>query len=105
MEYESIKIDQYFYIPDGTLLAPYFNPRDSMSDLPFDLVDGFSVASGIIKPGVESIIHYHPHVAQLYFVLSRELLIKIKDSSRDDLYEVLVKKMKRYFPKRIRLFS
>lgn len=38
-----------FQVPDGTLVSPFFNPKDSQSGLPFDLLDSFSIAGGRIE--------------------------------------------------------
>ncbi len=38
-------------VPDGTLVSPFLNAKDSESDVPFDLLDGFSLAAVIRLPG------------------------------------------------------
>lgn len=75
-------------IPDGTLIAPFLNPKDSMSGLPFDLVDGFSVAQGKIVGNSSSQIHVHPHVDQVIYVLSGRITLKIKGKQEEAPYEV-----------------
>lgn len=36
--------------PDGTVVYPVLNSKDITSDLPWDLVDGFSNAAGDVEP-------------------------------------------------------
>lgn len=79
---------KFFLIPDGTLLDPFLNPKDSMSNLPFDLVDGFSVAKGKIKGKTKSKIHLHPHVDQMIYVLSGQISLKMKGGMDEEPYEV-----------------
>ena len=69
-------LNNWFPIPDGTLLSPFFNPKDSMSGLPWDLTDAFSVAAGEI--GEEASIVYNPVVMQLTYVLSGRLEAVVK---------------------------
>ena len=40
------KIASPFQVPDGTLVSPFLNAKDSESGLPFNLLDGFSLAAG-----------------------------------------------------------
>ena len=42
-------IRDWIKVPDGTLVAPFFNPKDCTSKLPWDLVDAYSIAAGEIK--------------------------------------------------------
>jgi len=65
-------------IPDGTLLSPLLNPKDSESGLPFDLLDGFSLAAGVIDPGARSRVHLIPFSTQVTFVLAGSLAVKMK---------------------------
>ena len=74
---------EFYKIPDGTLLSPFLNPKDSMSKLPFDLIDGFSMGMGIIEKNTNSKIHVHPHVDQVTFVLSGKITLKMK-SDKDE---------------------
>jgi len=79
---------EMFRIPDGTLLSPFLNPKDSMSNLPFDLIDGFSMAKGIIEKNTSSKIHVHPHVDQVTFVLSGNIILKMKGDQDEKPYDV-----------------
>jgi mannose-6-phosphate isomerase-like protein (cupin superfamily) len=72
-----ITMDNWFQVPDGTSLAPFFNPKDCMSQLPWDLADAFSVAAGEIAE--EASIVVHPVVTQLTYVLSGRLEVILKE--------------------------
>lgn len=69
----------FFTVPDGTLVNPFLNSKDIMSGLPWDLLDGLSVAAGQIDAGVVSEIHVHPYVSVVTVLLSGELKIRMKD--------------------------
>lgn len=71
-------IAQAFRIPDGTLVAPFLNPRDAKSGLPFTLLDGVSLSAGIIEPRSASKITIMPHVAQITFVRRGDLEVHMK---------------------------
>jgi mannose-6-phosphate isomerase-like protein (cupin superfamily) len=73
------KIDQGYQVPDGTIVSPFLNSRDSESDLPWDLVEGFSIAGGEIAPNSKSKIHVMPLVQQVTFVLRGKLEVCMKD--------------------------
>ena len=45
------EIRDFFRVPDGTLVAPFLNSKDDNSDLPFDLLNGFSISAGEIEAG------------------------------------------------------
>ncbi len=77
------KIPNPFRVPDGTLVSPFLNPKDGESGLPFDLLNGFSLAAGTLEPGMHSKIHFMPHAAQVTFVRSGSLTMKMKGP--DDL--------------------
>lgn len=47
-------IDKGFQVPDGTIVSPFLNSQDSESDLPWDLVKGFSLSAGVIAPNSKS---------------------------------------------------
>lgn len=81
-------MDNWFQAPDGTSLSPMFNPKDCMSNLPWDLTDNFSVAVGEIEE--EASIVCHPVVTQLTFVLSGKLkvIMKEKDEAVPSTYFV-----------------
>jgi hypothetical protein len=68
----------FFQVPDGTLVSPFLNSKDSKSDLPFDLLDGFSIAAGIILGHRRSKIHIFPLVTQVTFVKTGKLRVKMK---------------------------
>jgi mannose-6-phosphate isomerase-like protein (cupin superfamily) len=50
-------------VPDGTLLSEVLR------------VDGFSLAAGVIEPGLSSKIHLHPFVTQVTYVQSGRLIV------------------------------
>lgn len=77
-----------FRVPDGTLVSPFLNAKDSESGLPFDLLDEFSVASGIIGPLVESKIQVLPFVTQVTYVLEGELTAIMREPGENSTYEV-----------------
>jgi hypothetical protein len=74
----------FFRVPDGTLVNPFLNPKDSMSGLPWDTLDGLSVAAGCIDPGIASEIHVHPFVSQVTVQISGSLDIHMKDPGNAD---------------------
>jgi hypothetical protein len=49
---------------------PIPNAKDSQSDLPFKLLDGFSLAWGVIDPSSCSKIHLMPFVTRVTVVKS-----------------------------------
>ena len=67
-----------FRVPDGTWVSPFLNAKDSQSDLPFHLLDGFSLAAGVIDPTSRSKIHVMPFVTQVTFVRSGNLAVRMK---------------------------
>lgn len=69
----------FFEVPDGTLVNPFLNPKDVMSGLPWDILDGLSIAAGQVNPGVISQIHIHPFVTQVTVLLSGSLDVHMKD--------------------------
>ncbi|MBN2347834.1 MAG: cupin domain-containing protein [Bacteroidales bacterium] len=79
---------EFFEIPDGTMLSAFLNPKDSTSNLPFNLIDGFSVAYGIIKKHESSKIHVHPYVDQVTYVLSGKITLRMKGKNDNDSYPV-----------------
>lgn len=76
--------DKFFPVPDGTLVNPFLNPKDAMGGLPWDLLDGLSIAAGQIDPGVTSQIHVHPYVSQVTVILSGRVDIIMKDPGNGD---------------------
>jgi len=81
----------HFKIPDETLISPFLNPKDSMSDLPFHLIDGFSLAHGVVKGNSKSKIHVHPHVDQVTYVLSGKIILNMKGDVDQDFYQLELK--------------
>jgi hypothetical protein len=79
-------IKKGFPIPDGTIVYPFLNPKDSESGLPWDLIEGFSLAAGVIAPHTESKIQVLPLAAQVTFVLDGKLDIRIKDTESREPY-------------------
>lgn len=80
MAHKSDKIfsaDIWITVPDGTKLAPFFNPKDCTSKLPWDLLDSVSMAMGEIQ--TESSIHVMPLVTQITYVLSGTLEVVLKE--------------------------
>lgn len=75
-----------FCVPDGTLVAPFLNSKGSQSGLPFDLIDGFSIAAGIIEPNTRSKIHFAPFVTQVTYVLEGTITITMKDPEFSEPY-------------------
>ena len=76
-----------FKVPDGTVVYPFLNAKDSTSGLPPDLLDGFSIAAGDIGPYTASKIHVMPHVTQVTFVICGDLQIIMKDPRVDEAYQ------------------
>jgi hypothetical protein len=83
------RIDTPHVVPDGTLVAPFLNARDSTSGLPFDLLDGFSLAAGTIAPHSRSKIHVMPFVAQVTFVRRGTLTARMKAAADREPYLVV----------------
>lgn len=52
-------IEEGFVVPDGTKVYPFLNEKDSMSNLLFDILYGFSIAAGDISTDTRSKIHVH----------------------------------------------
>lgn len=74
----------FFKVPDGTLINPFLNPRDLMSGLPWDVLEGLGIAAGYIEPGIVSEIHLHPFISQVTVLLSGSLDIHMKDSGDEE---------------------
>ena len=79
-------IENFVRVPDGTLVAPFLNSKDSNSGLPADLLGDISIAAGIIESGVRSKIHVMPLVTQITFVMQGTLEVYMKDSQIDEPY-------------------
>jgi len=85
-------IPKPFRVPDGTLVSPFLNPKDNLSNLPFNLFDGFSIAYGLIKPRTSSKIHILPHVLQVTYVLQGKLKVSMKGPRDSKPYSLTAKK-------------
>ena len=83
-------IDRGFQVPDGTIVSPFLNYKDSESDLTWDLVEGFSISAGEIAPNSKSKIHVMPLVQQVTFVLSGKLEVCMKDINTSAPYTLEV---------------
>jgi hypothetical protein len=81
-------IENTIRVPDGTLVSPFLNSKDITSGLPFELVDGFSIAAGEIETGVSSSIHIMPFVTQVTFVRRGSLRICMCEKDSDSRYEL-----------------
>jgi hypothetical protein len=79
-------------VPDGTLVAPFLNARDSTSGLPFDLLEGFSLAAGTIPAHSHSRIHVMPFVAQVTFVRHGTLTVWMKAAADREPYRLVAQK-------------
>jgi hypothetical protein len=77
------EIAEPFRVPDGTLVSPFLNAKDTESGLPFDLLDGVSVAAGSLEPQTRSKIHVMVFVTQVTFVRRGKLEVWMK--SEEDL--------------------
>ena len=77
-----------FRVPDGTWVSPFLNAKDSQSDLPFDLLDGFGIAAGMIDPNSRSKIHVMPFVTQVTFVRSGSLAVRMKGPDDAEPYSL-----------------
>ena len=75
-------------VPDGTTLSPFLNCRDQGSGLPFDLLDGISLAAATLPPGVRSRIHLMPFVTQVTFVRRGALRVRMKGPRDEAPYDL-----------------
>ena len=87
------RIGNTFQIPDGTMVSPFLNAKDVLSDLPFDLLDGFSIAAGEIPSSVKSKIHIHPVVTQVTFVCEGKITITMSEASTRGIATIFSKAM------------
>jgi mannose-6-phosphate isomerase-like protein (cupin superfamily) len=81
LEKRVFSIRDWIEIPDGTSVAPFFNPKDCTSKLPWDLTDDFSISAGEIKH--KSSIQTLPLVTQVMFVLSGKISVVLKEAEQD----------------------
>ena len=85
--------NDFFRVPDGTLVNPFLNPKDIMSGLPWDILDGLSVAAGQVNPGVVSEITVLPFISQVTVILSGSIRIVMKDpGTLDEPYSLDLKR-------------
>lgn len=82
------KIENSFQVQDGTIVSPFLNAKDAFSSIPFELLDGFSIAAGEIKPLVNSKIHIHPVVTQVTFVYEGRVTVRMKDFKQKEPYAI-----------------
>lgn len=85
------RISSPLRVPDGTLVSPFLNARDSTGGLPFDLPDGFSVAAGTIEADSKSKIHVMPFVTQVTFVRRGELTVRMKAAKDAGPYTLMLR--------------
>src|SRR5262245_3846851 len=84
----TFKTNNFFRVPDGTLVSPFLNSKDNQSGLPFNLLDGFSIAAGIVDPQSQSKIHVMPFVTQVTFVRRGTLKVKMKAPEDNQPYKI-----------------
>jgi quercetin dioxygenase-like cupin family protein len=77
-----------FEVRDKTRLSPFLNPADSKSRLDPALLDtlGFSLAIGYLEPGKTSLIHVHPIVTQVTFVVAGRLTVRLRQPGEDEVH-------------------
>ncbi len=84
------EIPKPFQVPDGTLVSPFLNSKDSQSSLPFGLLDGFSIAAGRVEAGVRSKLQILPFVTQVTFVRRGSLEVLMKGMEDAEEYPLRV---------------
>lgn len=78
-------LDSDFHtVPDGTLINPFLSPKDITSDLPWNVLEGLSVAAGKINPGVVSEIQVLPFISMVTLLQSGSIKIFMKDAGNSD---------------------
>jgi hypothetical protein len=82
----------FFRAHDGTLVAPFLNCKDVLSTLPFNFVNGFSIAVGKIEKRTDSKIHIHPVVTQATYVLSGRIDVTMKGRKDPVPYTLSIEK-------------
>lgn len=88
--YRVFSIGHSIRSPDGTVVYPFLNPKDVTSGLPWNLIDGFSLAAGDIQAGTHSKIHVMPVVTQVTYVVSGHLCARMRDQASGPPYTVSV---------------
>ncbi len=80
------KAKNYFLADDGTLVSPFLNAKDAKSEVPWNFLEGVSLAQGKLEPKQRSAIHVHPFVEHVTFVLTGKLEMIIKDPEENETY-------------------
>ncbi len=75
-------------VPDGTLVYPFLNSRDSTGNLPWGLLEEFSLAAGEIEPLQQSKIHVMPMLTQVTLVLQGCVEVWMKDPDHPAPYSL-----------------
>lgn len=79
----------WFTVPDGTDVSAFLNATDAMqTDVPWASLGEMSIAAGRIAPNTQSSIHVHPVVTQVTYVLTGELVVRMKDASQAAAYDL-----------------
>lgn len=82
----------YITVPDGTDVSAFLNATDeSQKDVPWGILQDMSIASGRIKPGIDSWIHMHPVVTQVTYLISGLLDVRMKDDREKKPYDLSLK--------------
>ncbi len=76
-----------FLLPDGT----YLSHITQDTTLPAGFTQNVSLALGRIPPHSQSLIHFHPCVTQLTFVLAGNLTVRMRGFNEKDFYELTAK--------------
>ena len=86
---QKFKARGFFTVPDGTEVSPFLNATDiNQTDVPLGLLGEMSIAAGRVGPGVWSVIHMHPVVTQVTYVLAGLLTVRMKDDDSAHFYDV-----------------
>jgi mannose-6-phosphate isomerase-like protein (cupin superfamily) len=82
----------YFTVRDGTDVSAFLNANDvNQSDLPYGSLSGFSIAAGRIGAHKRSWIHMHPVVTQVTYVVSGNLVFRMKGPEDSNTYPLETK--------------
>ncbi len=77
----------YITVPDGTEVCAFLNATDtSQPDVPWGVLGEKSIAAGRIGPGVKSWIHVHLAVAQVTYLVSGLLTVRMKQHDGSEPY-------------------
>jgi quercetin dioxygenase-like cupin family protein len=78
-------------VADGTEVSAFLNPSDNTAAVPPLPADAdVSMAAGRINPGVTSLIHFHPVVTQITYVVSGTLAVTLKPPSEPDATRLIM---------------